>query len=144
MDRSQFLNLKSNYEQMSDDEIAYLVSTRWEGLTVEAKTALVEVSRSRNQELIVEEVRATLADLGVQSEYDKRTEKISAQSESLRNVVALGIYCGALILVITGLLVAATKDFDRGLATAGTGVTLAGIYMAFQLLRKFMRAVFSR
>ncbi len=144
MDKAQFNSLKSNYERMSDDEIAYLVSTRWEGLTDEARAALVAVSKRRNPDTIAQELEATAADLTVQSEYDRRSEALNDLSNSMRNVIALGIYCGALILVITGLVTAMTKDVDHGLATAGTGVILAGLCMAREILRKFLRAIFSR
>jgi hypothetical protein len=139
MDSQQVAFFIDRYSCMSDEELSYLLVTRGEGLSAEARHALQKVLRSRDAELLHREIAATAADISAQVAYAQQEAERHARQRR-RTRTALRIACVALIGI--GLLTSVASSQETGLTMTAGGVAMFLYFEARHVLRRFIAALF--
>ena len=139
MDSQQVAHFIGTYSRMSDEELAFLLVTRGEGLSDEARHALQTVIGTRDPAAFRRELSATQADVSAQIRHaSQEAEKHQAGKRQFR----LGVRLLLAGLIGLGLLGALVGEPERWLTVAGIALVLWVLMELRFLLGRFITAVF--
>lgn len=126
---------------MSDEELAFLVTTRGDQLAEEAQHALRKVIQRRDQKSFARELNATSADVKAQ-EHQARVEVEQTAASARQARTFLHYFSAGLVLL--GLIVGFVMQIEGGwfLVIAGVGASVT--YELKLLLWRFVTALFSQ
>jgi len=123
---------------MTDEELAYLVSTKFSLLTDEARSALTTVIGTRDRRHFAEELRATRADLEEQAQHAEVELK---KHETAQGVARRFIYAMSALFLAGGVVVGLLYD-EKGYWLSAVGIGTFLVYWIKRLMWQLICAIF--
>ncbi|MFL6656654.1 MAG: hypothetical protein ACJ8GW_01145 [Massilia sp.] len=139
MDQSKVLYFQETYAKMSDDELAYLIATRIDGLVEEARVALNSVLQARDLKNIEIEVASTVKDLKSQAAFASQ----EAQKQQRLHVASRkAFHWFSALLSIFGLALLIFGDDEHGPIFVAAGLVSSALFELRRLAAKFIATLF--
>ena len=139
MDTQKVAYFVDNYSRMTDEELSFLVVTRSENLSDEARHALETVIKGRDQITFKRELRATASEVTAQAhqaELEIKKQKIRARHTR----TTMRVICA--LTVIAGVLIALFWHNENGWLFCAAGIISFAYFELRRLLWRFVLALF--
>lgn len=137
IDKRTLEKMRSHYACLTDEELAYISTTRSRDLTEEAQIALSEVVKARGAEKFETDIAAIRVEIAHQGEVAKATAERTRHATKLKHRFENAI---AALVVVAGLLFALLNDRETGLLVAAGGVLFYVFLVTRRLLWRFIWA----
>ena len=138
LDQRELEMMRATYSDMSNEELAYILSTRAESLTDEAKAALAEVVRARGSGVIAKEIEATTEDLRQQTTQANLEIERQQKLQRFSRRLTFGLFG---VFLAGGVIVGVSHDV-RGYFIAMGAVAFYALYWVRRLLWKLIQEMF--
>jgi hypothetical protein len=139
MSREQVDFFVSQYSSMSDDELAYLIAAKREGLSQDAARALDIVLKQRDPEALVTALSETATEIAAQAETAR---KDAEEARKLERAIRRVVHAISSISIAIGLLAVAFERPEEGYLLSGMGAALLVAYHFHRLHSRLVSALF--